>query len=148
MNRDRIVAIFWLIFGLVIAEESYRLKLGSFGRPNSGLFPFLIGILIVLFSLILLVETRSNKSEREERGEKLNYRNIVLCLISLYAYALIFEWFGFIPSTFLLIVFFLKFIERKGWTLVITASLLTSIVSYVIFEIWLRAALPKGIFGI
>jgi len=63
MNPDKIFSIFWLVFGLLIAEEGYRLKLGSFGRPNSGLFPFLIGILIVLFSLILLVETRSNKSE-------------------------------------------------------------------------------------
>lgn len=148
MKRDKAIAIFWLFFGILIAEESYRLKLGSFGRPNSGLYPFLVGLLIVLFSLIMLVQKQSTKSEREGKGEKLNYRNILSCLLSLYGYALVFEWFGFIPSTFLLVVFFLKFIERKGWALVITASLLTSIVSYVFFEIWLRAALPKGILRI
>jgi hypothetical protein len=107
-----------------------------------------VGLLIVLFSLIVLVQKPSTKSERKGKGEEFNYRNILSCLLALYGYALVFEWFGFIPSTFLLVVFFLKFVERKGWFLVITTSLLTSIVSYVFFEIWLRAALPKGILGV
>ncbi len=148
MRRNKGAIVFWLVFGLLIAEESWRLKLGTFRKPDSGLFPFLIGLLIATFSVIALAQGRSKEPEKEQERDKLNYRNMVLCILSLYAYALLFEWLGFIPSTFLLIVFFLKFIEQKGWILVITASSLASVVSYAFFELWLRAALPKGIFGI
>ena len=64
-----------------------------------------------------------------------------------------FEFKGPKPQTIgilviLLIVFILKCIEKKGWTLVIATALLTAIVSYLLFGIWLQATLPKGIFGI
>lgn len=148
MSFDRATSIFWIIFGLLLIGESYRLNLGELRKPGSGLFPFLIGISIVLFSFILLIQTLLNKAEKREEKERLNYRKIILCLVSLYAYALIFEWLGFIPSTFLLIIFILKFIEQRGWFLVFITALLTAIISYALFEIWLQATLPKGVFGI
>jgi putative tricarboxylic transport membrane protein len=148
MSSDRVASIIWLIFGLVLAEESYRLNIGKFNKPDSGLFPFLVGLSLILLSSMLLVQTFINKSEKRAEEEKLNYRNIILCILSLYAYTLIFEWLGFIPSTFFLVAFLLKIIEKKGWLLVITASCLISIASYVLFAVWLQAPLPKGIFGI
>ena len=148
MRSDRATSIFWLIFGFLLIEESCQLKLGELRKPDSGLYPFLIGISMVLFSFIMLLQTFSNKTEKEEKKERLNYRNIILCVVSLYAYTLIFEWLGFILSTYFLIIFLLKFVEKKGWGLVITTAFLTAIVSYVLFEICLQATLPKGIFGI
>lgn len=148
MGSDRVTSIFWIIFGLLLAEESYRLNLGQLRKPDSGLFPFIISLGMVLFSFILLIKSLLNKPEEWGKKEKLNYRNIILCIVLLYAYALTFEWIGFIPCTFLLIIFFLKLVERKGWFLVIITALLTAIVSYVFFEILLEATLPKGILGI
>lgn len=150
MNSEKASYFFWLFCGLLLLEESYRLNIGVLRRPGPGLFPFLIGIIIVVFSFILLVQSPLNKFEKEEKKGKVNYRNLILCLISLYAYSLIFEWLGFIPSTFLLIIFLIRFmgIEKRGWILIIMAAFLITTLSYALFKIWLHAALPKGIFGI
>jgi len=138
----------WLLLGLLIAEESYRLGLGSFGKPDSGFFPFLIGIFLVGLAVILLWQPWAGEEKRARSGDKINYAKIVYCLLSLYVYALSFEWLGFILATFLLLVILLKFIEHKGWILSVTVSLATAVVSYIFFGVLLQALLPKGILGI
>ena len=148
MNIDKGINIFWLFLGLLIMEESYRLNLGALHRPDSGLFPFLIGIVIVILSTILLIQAFRSTSGQEEKREDISYGNILLTLASLYTYALVFEWLGFIPSTFILIFFLLKVIERKGWAVTVLVALLASLCSYVLFDLWLQAALPRGIWGI
>lgn len=144
MNISRGMNFFWLAFGLFIMEESYRLNLGQMHKPDSGLFPFLIGILITALAIILLIQAYKRKSAEKEKKGKINYKNILLTLLFLYVYALIFEWLGFIFSAFLLIFFLMKVIEQKGWVLTIIIALLASFGSYVLFELWLQAALPKG----
>jgi len=147
MKSDKITGVWWLFFGLLLTIESYRLDLGSLRRPDSGLYPFIIGILLVSFSLVLLIKSILRAPEEAKKTQNVNLRNIILCLISLFFYALIFEWLGFILSTFLLILFLLKIIEKKGWIMVVITALLTSVISYLFFDKFLHAALPRGIFG-
>jgi len=148
MNLDKGINIFWLFLGLLIMEESYRLNLGALQRPDSGLFPFLIGMVIAILSTILLIQAFKGEPRKERKQEDISYRNILLTLTSLYTYALVFEWLGFIPSTFILVFFLLKVIERKGWAVTVLVALLASLCSYVLFDLWLQATLPRGIWGI
>ena len=108
MNINKGMNFFWLAFGIFIMEESYRLNLGKMHKPDSGLFPFLIGILITALAIILLIQAYKGKSEEKKKKEEIHYKNILLTLLSLYVYALIFEWLGFIFSTFLLIFFLMN----------------------------------------
>jgi hypothetical protein len=39
-------------------------------------------------------------------------------------------------------------VEPQRWVVAIGGSALASIASYIIFEVWLKTQLPKGIFGI
>lgn len=150
MKSDKITGIFWLIFGLLISQQSYRLNLGGFHRPGSGLFPFLIGLFIAVASSVLLIQSWLSKSVEKEEKEMKNVPllRLFLCLISLYAYAVMFEWLGYVPSTFLLILCLLKIAERRGWVTVVITAFLISVTSYLFFETILHAALPRGIFGI
>ncbi len=148
MKSDKVTSIFWLAIGILLSVESYRLNLGGFHRPGSGLFPFLIGIFLSVESSVLLVQSLLNKSEKKEAKEKINLRKFLLCLISLYVYALVFEWLGFMPSTFLLIFFLLRFVEKKGWGMAIIAAFFTAMISHLFFKTLLHATLPRGIFGI
>ncbi len=150
MNSEKATNVFWLAFGLLIMEESYRLNLGELHRPDSGLFPFIIGLVITILSTILFFQAFRTKFPREEgegKKQKISYKNIFLTLLVLYAYALTFMWLGFIPATFLLVLFLLKIVERKGWALAMFIALSASLGSYLVFEVWLQAALPKGVWG-
>ena len=145
---DKYLSILWLILGFLLMEESWRLGVGQLRKPGSGLFPLLIGMFLLIVSFLLFLQTRSHTTTDKEGREKVRYRNILLCISSLYAYILVLEWLGFIVSTFFLILFLLKAIEHKGWRLAVTTALLTAAVSYAFFGIALRAALPRGILGI
>ena len=147
MKTDRILNLFWLFFGLFLMVEGRRLHLGELRRPGSGLFPFLIGIFLVSVSLVLLFQTVYHKHERREETKRTGYRNLLLCLFSLYTYVLLLEPLGFLLTTFFFIIFLLKMIEQKGWILVVATALATAVVSYIFFEMGLRAALPKGMLG-
>jgi putative tricarboxylic transport membrane protein len=148
MIWQKATIIMWLVLGLLITEESYRLGLGHFGKPDSGFFPFLIGIFLVGLAIISWRQPLADGKGKERPEGKINYFKIFWCLLSLYVYAITFEWLGFVPATFFLLVFLLKFIERKGWVLAVTVSLLTAVASYIFFGVLLQAFLPKGILGI
>ena len=149
MKSDKITGIFWLIFGFLLSQQSCRLNLGGFHRPGSGLFPFLIGLFIAAASCVLLIQSWLNKSAgKKDEKKKIHPRSFFLCLLFLYLYAFVFEWLGYVPSTFLLIFCLLKIVERKSWITVVITALLTSITSYLFFETLLHAALPRGLFGI
>jgi hypothetical protein len=75
-------------------------------------------------------------------------KKIVLTTLALLAYVAGMEYLGFLISTFFFLAFLLRTIEPQRWGLVILESLLASGVSYFVFEIWLQAQLPKGIFQI
>jgi hypothetical protein len=50
-------------------------------------------------------------------------------------------------STLLLTMFLLKIVERKGWWVSLAVSCLAALGTYFIFEVLLKAELPRGIFN-
>jgi len=73
---------------------------------------------------------------------------MILTIIALLAYAVGMEYLGFLISTFLFIAFLLKFIEPQRWSVVLLGSILTSGISYGVFELILKVQLPRGPFEI
>ena len=74
-----------------------------------------------------------------------NLLKIVLVLVSVFVYAILMESVGFILVTLMLFLFLLGVIEKKKWPLTIFISVAVTVVSYLIFEVWLRSQLPKGL---
>ena len=66
----------------------------------------------------------------------------------MFAYALVLDILGFLISTFLLLSFLFRFgMEPQKWFWAIGGSVIASLSCYVVFELWLRTQLPKGILG-
>jgi hypothetical protein len=57
------------------------------------------------------------------------------------------ETVGFIPVTLLLFIFLLGIIDKKKWYYTVFVSITVTVISYLIFEIWLQSQLPKGLLG-
>jgi len=112
--------------------------------------PFLTGAAMCLFSGVGLIQG----TLRRRRGEKwlpllrgVAWKNALIILISLLAYALLLKIMGFVPTTAVFIAFLLRVISPQRWSVVFVSSILTALASYLIFEIWLKAQLPKGPLG-
>ena len=76
------------------------------------------------------------------------WKNAMVILISMLAYALLMVPLGFFLTTTLFIAFLLRAITPQRWSIVAVCSILTAAASYLLFEVWLQAQLPKGPWGI
>lgn len=149
-KADRISGPFWFIFSVFISYESYKLGLGALRHPGPGFFFFWTGIVTASLSLVVIVRSfKKRPGEGEEAIPsifgKWNMTKLVLVLISLFLYALLMEWLGFLIVTLLLFIFLLGVIEKKRWPLAVMVSLIVTALSYLIFEVGLQSQLPKGL---
>jgi hypothetical protein len=124
------------------------LGLGNLHQPGPGFIFFWTAIAMGALSIAVFVRAWAARKTGEPEGlifGKENVPKIILVLLSLFLYAFFMEALGFIPITLLLFIFLLGMIERKRWGLTIFVSLVVTGISYLVFEIWLKSQLPKGL---
>lgn len=149
----QLASFFWLGFGIYVAFSAYRLGLGKLRQPGPGFIFFLAAGLLILLSLIDLGGILSGRerggrtaAHREEPlWSGVKWPKVLLVLAGLSAYVLGFSRLGFLPSTFLLMIFLLQAVEPTKWWVSLLGSLLTLLISYGIFGLWLKVPFPPGI---
>jgi putative tricarboxylic transport membrane protein len=151
MRKEEGSSLVWLGLAIVICIGSLRLSLGSFQNPGPGFFPFIAGSVLGVLSAVVYFQARRGASSATKAEQPLwtnpgGVKKIVLTTIALLFYAIGMNYVGFLIGTFIFLVFLLRTIESQRWSLVILESLVASGLSYFVFEIWLQAQLPRGIF--
>lgn len=146
---DRISSVFWLVFSLVVAIESYRLDLGTLHSPQAGFLPFVGGIALGTLSLILLISTLRPKPKISEKGEDITFNRqtfpkVLYVAISLFVYGILLTPLGFVLDTIILIGILLIVVEPQKWYVVIIGAISAPFISYLIFDVLLKVQLPKG----
>jgi len=145
---------------VVISYLSLQLPLGDvrkvFTLPGPGFFPLILGVLLAIlgasFFLKAWVEGTKAKARKEKHpdaravGSTLRIdRRAFGVLVSVVIYSAVFERLGFLLSTLLFLVILFRAISSQRWTTSIITAVTVSLLSYIIFDIWLMAQLPKGI---
>lgn len=149
MNKSEVLpAIVWAIIGATICLASAALRLGSWRHPQPGLFPFLIGSGIVLLSVIhaLAHIVATSEPEIPPSSGSVGRLGVVFAALSVYALAL--ERVGFLVCALVFFVAVFKTLSRKSWAYSILAALIATVLSYLMFETWLKVNLPPGPLGI
>lgn len=146
-KRDILSALFWLILSVFILEEGRHIPFGTPSHPMPGFFPFILGIILGILSLILLGKSLLKKGKEDSRffsdGE--GWKRVGLTLGALLVYYLILETVGFLFSVFFLLFILIKFIEPQKWIYSTWVSALVSLCAYFLFQVVLKANLPPGI---
>jgi putative tricarboxylic transport membrane protein len=153
-KRVRLDGLVWLVLGISLCIGSVRLKLGYFHTPGPGFLPFLSGALLGILGLILIFPTTfARLGEGEEAKEKKtsviwNWKKLInpfLTLLILFLYILLLEPLGFIFTTFICLFFLFKLSEPRKWITPVILSVCTSILSYLLFSVWLQCQFPRGL---
>jgi len=150
LNNDQVSTIAWLACGGFIAWASLGYGLGSAASPGSGFITFLAGLGICFFALIGLAEAsfRRGKETRWQPVLKgLEWKKAFLVMGALAAYAFLLSPLGFILCTALFVGFMLRAVKPQRWPAVLLGGILSALGTYGIFELWLKAQLPKGWLG-
>ena len=148
--RDQLSGFFWLGISVFVCVESYQSDIGSFQFPGPGFLPFWAGIALGSFALILLAKTWLEKEEEIKisdlwRGKE--WDKVILVLISLLMYAILLPRLGYLIATLGLLT--LLFCVKGKQRLLIhgVSALITVLATYIVFFVWLKVPLPRGILG-
>ena len=154
-RRDLAAAAVLLAFGLFAIIQALGLRFGTVAAPGPGFFPLCLAMALCLASIGLIVgalraapaEVRAAPAEVVVSSAGARRFAVAGTLVSLLIYALVLEWLGFLLSSFGLLVFFFRTLQRQSWLVVVTGSLATSLLSYLVFKSWLGVNLPAGLLG-
>lgn len=148
-----IESILWLVIGVYTAISAYRLGLGKLRQPGLGFIFFLAASLLIILSIIDLgmALIGKSKTDKDEKNEPIwlgvRWQKVLLVLTGLSIYAYVFNFLGFLLSTFLLMIFLFKAVEPTKWWKSILGTLITILISYGVFRIWLKVPFPTGVLG-
>jgi len=151
IRYDRAGGVIWMALGTALGIGSIKLGLGTLQKPGSGLMPFLAGVLLGALGLLMVcLHPRRDSEKKRDEGVSLKqfWGKGACSLATSFLYAFSLDPLGFTVATFLLIFSLLKIMGTRKWLTPILISFLTVVVSYLIFEVWLRLNLPKGILRI
>jgi len=138
--------IFWFAIAAYVCIGGYKFGFGSFREPGPGFIFIISGSFLAILSLIDFCQTlKKNASSNLVLG--LHWRKATLVFICVFAYSYIFNFLGFVLSTFLLLMFLFKTTGATKWWHAILASFITTMVAYIVFSVWLQIQFPKGILG-
>jgi putative tricarboxylic transport membrane protein len=147
-NPDQTSGLFWLLAGTGVALTSLQYGFGTFVSPGAGFITFFAGTLLCLLSLILLISTWRKQKAQSRLGDLwkgLEVWKAIYVLGLLVLYALVLQTLGFLVSTFLLLTLLFRVKAQYALTRVVLLSFLISVWAYLLFDVWLKVQLPKGI---
>jgi hypothetical protein len=145
---DIAVALLLLVFGLVVVYDSNRLgsKWGSDG-PQSGYFPFYIGVLICIASVATLVQAL-----RDRQSGKLLFvswprlKMVLTVLIPALVYVFCVQYIGIYLASAVYIAVFMVWLGKYSWLKSAIVSVLVNVSFFLMFEVWFKVPLFKGDF--
>lgn len=123
---------------------SIDLSMGSLKKPGPGFFPFLLAIVLALFSLALIHQNWARDKSPLPFWQQTSWLRPLLGLIILTGYAVLVKFLGFIISTFLFLIVWMAVIERLGWKTIFGVSIAATVALFLIFGLLLDVPLPKG----
>jgi putative tricarboxylic transport membrane protein len=143
-----ITSILGFMFGLAYLLEALSYSRGTMAQPGPGLYPLLLGILILLGSLGTGLEIMFRRFEKEKdaiwpRGA--NGRRLLTVLAASLAYAFLLPYLGHPVIATLITFVVLQVMGVRSWPLKITLALLIGLGSYYLFAKLLTIPLPMGV---
>ena len=145
-RRGRWAGLVWIVLGGGIAAEGARLGLGKMEQPGIGFMPCVVGIAMAVCGLLILAPPgrRSNAFESAILPEQA-WTNLAAPLAGLFAFACVLQPLGFVAAAFLLQFFLLKVSGTRGWMRAGALAAAITAASWLVFVVWLKLPLPKGI---
>lgn len=150
LSAEIAVALFTLSLGMIVVYASYNLgaRWGDDG-PQAGYFPFYIGSLICIGSLVNLV---SGARRPRGQGDKLfveweALRRVFAVLVPAAVFVAGIQLVGIYLSALVYIAAFMIWIGRYAWYRGVAVGFGVSFCLYMLFEVWFLVLLPKGAYN-
>jgi putative tricarboxylic transport membrane protein len=147
---DLISGTFWLVVGVFIVAVARTYSFGTFREPGGGLYPTLVGLLLIGMSCLLIAKNwrAPTKEEAISWGpDKKGLKRCLLTLVALLLMPFLFDLLGFFPTMLFFVFFVAKIVLSLGWSAAVATSVCCTAGGYLVFQLWLKIPFPQGFFG-
>jgi putative tricarboxylic transport membrane protein len=138
------VTLLIALFGVIVIIGSVKagINWGAEG-PRAGFFPFYIGIFILVSSAINLWHGLRDDNDGlfAEWGQ---LRQVLSVVVPTAIYVSAIPFIGLYVASTVFIAWFMRWLGKYSWPVVLAISFGMPIVTYLIFERWFMVPLPKG----
>jgi putative tricarboxylic transport membrane protein len=145
-TAELVVAAFIFALGAIVMYDSWRLgsNWGAEG-PETGYFPFYVGLIICVSSAVNFVRALLISKEKDsvfvEVGQ---FKRVLSVLVPTAVFVSLVGWLGIYVPSILFIAFFMRWLGKYPWWKVVLVSVGNSVFFFSVFEIWFLVPLPKG----
>lgn len=145
-TAEVVVAVGFLVLGAIVIFDSIRLGIGwKEDGPAAGYFPFYVGALVCISSVINLVAAFVRSGGGNDAFVEVGQLKLVLSVLlpsAVYVGAI--GWLGIYVASAVFVALFMRWLGKYAWWKVAAVSVGNSVVFFLIFEIWFKIPLPKG----
>ena len=143
---ELVTAVIIFLIGVVMMIDSYRIGWGwAVEGPQAGYFPFRIGAIACIASIVVFLRVFSGKKHKQEifvTWEK--FKLVLMVLVPMVVYVLVTQVIGIYVASTLFIGGFMRTMEKSSWLKTLLVSVGVSAVLFWMFEIQFLVPLPKG----
>jgi len=151
-NPDFMSGIFWGILGFLFSIWSVNYPLWSLNQPGPGLFPLILGLHLIFFSLLLLLRQVKkfipNKQKSPPFSIPRGWKKVAYTFLILLLATFLFERIGYLLTFFLLMISLMLKEKLQGWRVILLVALFSALGVYFVFVLLLKQDLPQGFLGI
>jgi putative tricarboxylic transport membrane protein len=145
-TMDIVVALLLMGVAAIVITDSVRLgfRWREVEGPASGYFPFYIGLIIAISSLVNLIRAIRSGDGTKTFVTQQAFRRVLAVLIPLAFYVLVVGMIGIYIASAIYIALFMWYFGRYPLPKGIGIGVAVSLVLFMMFEIWFLVPLPKG----
>lgn len=145
-----VVALVFLFLGGLVVYDSLRLGIRWVeDGPQAGYFPFYIGAIICIASLVTLGQAAFGRAARSRNVfvEWGPLRQVLSVLIPALFFVLGIELIGIYVSSAVYIAGFMVWLGNYKWPKSLVVGLSVSVAMFFMFEVWFKVPLYKGAYN-
>ena len=141
---EMVVAAATFALGALVVADSLRVGAGWGDEgPKAGYFPFYIGLMICIGSLVNFIAGARDK-DAGSFVSRAQATDVVRVLVPMILFVGLTGWLGLYVAGTLYIAFFMRWIGKYSWVKAASVSLGTSVAFFGVFELWFKVPLIKG----
>ena len=133
-----------MLLGAVVLFDAVRLGFGwGPDGPRSGFFPFWLALIMVVTCAVILAQAAlAGRGQSFVNREQLG--PVLKVLWPATAAVALMHFIGLYVAAALYMGFYMRWVGRHSWVMVVAMALGLSIGSFLIFEKWFLVPMPKG----
>ncbi|MGE5522096.1 MAG: tripartite tricarboxylate transporter TctB family protein [Rhodospirillaceae bacterium] len=116
------------------------------GVPGPGFLPLLISFGIIASGVVVVTRAVRHRAGAQVRWPPLSgWMRVALMMATMAASFWLLEALGFVVVTAVFMLVMIYCLGERSWRVLATVPVLSALGLYLVFAVWLRVPLPKGI---